>query len=57
MADNFFGCVTFDSFGTGIPTDNLALGVQHKDRVIMNSIDEHPIFFFAVLERLPCLYP
>ena len=47
MADNIFGSVTFDSFGARIPTDNLALRVQHKDRVVLDSVQEYLIFFLA----------
>ena len=46
------GFVTFDSFGAGIPTDNLALRVHHEDRVVLDSVKEHPIIFFAFPERL-----
>ena len=51
LPNNLFGCVTFDSFGAGIPTDNPAPRVQQKDRVVMDSVQEHPIFFFAISKR------
>ena len=54
MADNLFGCVTFDSFGAGIPTDNLSSRVQHYNRVVLDSVEEYPIFLFAVPERPLC---
>jgi hypothetical protein len=45
--DNLIGSVTFDSFGTGIPTDNPALRVHHEDGVVFDSVEEHPILFLA----------
>src|SRR3984893_12259275 len=49
--DNLFASVTFDSFGAGIPADNHSLWVQHENRVVLDFVEEHPIFFFAVPER------
>src|ERR1700676_5020389 len=54
MADNLFASVTFDSFGAGIPTNNHSLRVQHEDRVVLDFVEEHPIFFFALAERFLC---
>src|SRR6202035_4003683 len=51
-ADNLIGCVTFDSFGAGIPTENPALRVHHENGIVLDSIEEHPISFFAFSERL-----
>ena len=51
LTDNLIGGVTFDPFGAGIPTDNPASRVQQKDRVVMDSVQEHPIFFFAISKR------
>jgi hypothetical protein len=50
VTNNLVGCVTFDPFGTGIPTDNLAPRVHHEDGVVMDSIEEQPISFFAFSE-------
>ena len=50
MTDNLFGCVTSDSFGTGIPTDDLPPRVQHEDGVVLDSVEEHAIFFLAIPE-------
>jgi hypothetical protein len=44
--------VTFDSFSSGIPTENPALGVHHKNGIGLDSIEEHLISFFAFSERL-----
>src|ERR1700687_2435943 len=52
MTDNLIGCVTFDSFGPGIPTENPALGVHHKNGIVLDSIEEHLISFLAFSERL-----
>ena len=51
MPDNLFRGVTFDSFGAGIPTDNLAQRVQHKNRIVVYPIQQHAILFFAIPER------
>jgi len=52
--DNLFGFVSLDSFGTGIPTENLAMRIDHEDSVILDSVKELPIFFFTVPERVFC---
>jgi len=52
MTDNLIGCVTLDSFGAGIPTENPALGVHHVNGIVLDPIEEHPISFFAFSERL-----
>ena len=52
MTDNFVRFVALDAFGTGIPTDYLALRIHHKDRVVLDSVEEHPISFFTLSERL-----
>ena len=52
MTDNLIGCVTFDSFGAGIPTKNPALRVHHENGIVLDSIEEHPISFFAFSECL-----
>src|SRR6202521_1007747 len=54
MTDNLFASVTFDSFGTGIPTNNHSLWVQHEDRVVLDFVEEHSIFFFALPELFLC---
>src|ERR1700682_5392459 len=51
---NFFGFVTLDSFGAGIPTDNLSSRIQHENRVVLDSVEKRPIFFFAVPELFLC---
>ena len=52
MTDNLIGRVTLNSFGAGIPTENSALRVHHKNGVVLNSIEKHPISFFAFSQRL-----
>src|ERR1700694_3102416 len=54
MTNNLFACVTFDSFGASIPTNNHSLWVQHEDRVVLDFVEEHSIFFFALPERFLC---
>ena len=52
MTDNLIGCVAFDSFGAGIPTEDAALGVHHENGIVLDPVEEHPISFFAFSERL-----
>src|ERR1700726_2060529 len=52
--DDLFAPVTFNSFGTGIPTNHRSPWVQHENRVVLDLVEEHPIFFFAVPEGLLC---
>src|ERR1700684_3893313 len=52
MTNNLFASVTFDSFGASIPTSNRSLWVQHEDRVVLDFVEEHPIFFFAIPQRV-----
>jgi hypothetical protein len=54
MTDNLLAAVTVDSFGAGIPTYDLALRIQHQDRVVPDFVKQHPILFFAVPERVLC---
>ena len=51
---NLFGFIAFDSFGTGIPTEDLALRVHHKYRVVLYAVEKHLVFFFAGLQRDIC---
>src|ERR1035437_5069848 len=51
VADDLVGSVTFDSFSTGFPTDNLAPRIHHEDRVVLDSVEEHLISCFAFPER------
>ena len=53
-AHNFFGLVALDSLSAGVPTDNLSPWVKHKNRIVLNPVEQHPILFFAVTERLRC---
>src|ERR1700730_14550487 len=48
MTNNLFASVTFDSFGASIPANNHSLWVQHEDRIVLDLVEEHPIFFFAL---------
>ena len=52
MTDNLIRCVTLDSFGAGIPTENLTLGVHHKNGIVLDPIEEQAISFFALPESL-----
>jgi hypothetical protein len=52
MTNNLFASATFDSFGASIPTNNHALWVQREDRVVLDFVEEHPIFFFAIPQRV-----
>jgi len=48
LANNLIGSISLYSFGTGIPTEDLALWVHHEDGIVLDSIEEHPISFFAL---------
>src|SRR5260221_14380261 len=52
LADDLFGFVPFNSLSAGVPTGNRSTPVQQVDRIVMHSIEEHLIFFFAVAKRL-----
>ena len=47
-ANNLLGAVTLDSFSAGTSGDDLALRIQHEDRVVLDTVEEHAIFFFAL---------
>ena len=50
MADNLIRGVSHDSLRDGAPTGNLAMRVQHEDRKVLHSVQQHPVFLFALLE-------
>src|SRR5687767_8608246 len=50
-ADDLIGRVAFDLFSAGIPTDYPALRIHHEDRMILHSIEDHPISLFTFSER------
>jgi hypothetical protein len=52
MADDFISPVPFDSLGTGIPADNSSLRVQREDCIVVDFVEQHPIFRFATSKRL-----
>ena len=39
-AENFFGDVSFDALGTGVPAGNTPVTVQHVDRIVGNRRDQ-----------------
>ena len=53
--DNLFRAVALDALRPGIPTHNPALRVQHENGVVLDSVEQHPVLFFAVPQRLFCL--
>src|SRR6476660_5891854 len=53
VTDYLFATVTFDPFGADIPANNRPLRVQQEDRIVLDFVEEHLIFFLAVPERLP----
>jgi hypothetical protein len=50
MPDNLVGTVTLNSFSSGIPTKDPALGVHHEDGVVWNSVKKQAVSFFAFLK-------
>ena len=57
VTDNLFGGVAFHALGSGVPADHLALGVQHEDGVVLHSVEQHPVFLFAVPQSFLCPPP
>ena len=47
FADDFLSLVSFDSFGAGVPSSNVALNVEHEDRIILDGIDQQPESLFT----------
>src|SRR5580700_3460092 len=52
VSDNLFGCITLETHGSGIPTDNVSPQVQEEDGVVLNPIEEHLKLPFAISEVL-----
>jgi hypothetical protein len=52
FSDDLVRGVALDPFGAGIPAHDQAFRVDHEDRVIANSIEEHLILLLAISERL-----
>ena len=52
VTDNLIGSVPFNKLSPGIPTDNPALRIHHKNGVALDSVEEHPVIFFALSERV-----
>ena len=50
--NNPFGAISLDAFRAGIPTGDVTLRVEHKDRVILRAIDEQTKFFFTFAQFL-----
>ena len=46
-ADDLFGGVALDPFRVGAPTGDLSLRVQHEDGVVLNAVQQHPLFLLA----------
>src|ERR1700694_326983 len=54
LTDDLIRFVALAAFCPGIPTGNPSLRLQHGNRVVLDPVEERPIFFFAVPERLLC---
>ena len=50
MADDLFCPIPLDAFGARVPTDDLALGVEHEYRIVRDGLDEKPEATFALLQ-------
>ena len=51
VADDFFGFVSLDMLGAGAPTEDLAARIEHEDGVVLHSVKEGAVSFFALLQR------
>ena len=52
LTDDLLVRATCHSLRAGIPSANLALRTQHKDGVVLDPLNQRPIFAFAFLQRL-----
>ena len=50
--NDLVGRIAFDALGAGIPADDLAARVHQVDRMILDTVEEHPIAIFALPELL-----
>jgi hypothetical protein len=53
LANDLLGLIPFDPLGTGIPSDDTPLQVQHQDGVIVNFAEERSILVLTVPLRQP----
>src|ERR1700675_3518745 len=54
LTDDLISFIALDAFGPGVPTGNLSPRIQHENRVVLDPIEDYPIFFFATPEGLLC---
>ncbi len=50
LADYLLRGVSLDMRGTGAPTDHGAARIEHEDGIVLHSVEEHAVFFFALLQ-------
>ena len=51
-ADDFAGPVTLDQFRAGVPTGDVAFGIEHNNGVVLHPLDQHAEAFLAFSQRM-----
>src|SRR6185436_13913163 len=51
LADDFVRGVALESFGAGIPADDVPQRVEHENPVVLDRLHDEPKTLFALLER------
>src|SRR5580658_3218519 len=49
--DDLLGTIALDALGTFVPSGYKTLGVEHKDRIILDAVDQAAKPFFVVCKR------
>ena len=52
LADDLVGRVALDPLGPGVPGGDVAVGVEHEDRVVPDALDQEPEALLALAQRL-----
>lgn len=51
-ADDFLRPIALDPLGAEIPTADIAVGIEHVDRIVRDALDEPAELFLALADRL-----
>ena len=57
LADDLVGAVALDALGAGVPGRDVAVGVEHEDRVVLDALDQQAEALLALPQRLLVLAP
>ena len=50
LADDLVGSVSLEALGAGVPGENVAVGIQHENRIVPHALDEQPEALLALLQ-------